>query len=1108
MSGFADLACASNFSFLRGASPAQDLVLAALLLGHSGLGLADRNSMAGVVRAFAALRELREGGALPPVKRRVGSGPGEYHYEPARPEEETEETKALRASIQARAQGFKLVTGTRLVFSDGTPDIIAHPETRAGWARLCRLLTMGNLRSGEKAACDLRLPDLLADTRGLLLMLMPPRNRQSLKPVLAKLAEAAPGSLWIGASMPRRGDDRRKLAELKALAEPFNLPLIATNDVLYADPSQRDLQDILTCIREGRTLETAGRLLEVNAERHLKHPKEMARLFADCPAAIVETQHFLERVGFSLEQLRYEYPDEVVPPGHDAQGWLEALTTRHATRRYPQGVPPKVEALLQAELALIRKLDYARYFLTIHDIVRVAEDKGILCQGRGSAANSAVCYVLGITSVDPAENDLLFARFISEERREPPDIDVDFEHERREEIIQHIYERYGRHRAGIAATVICYRAKSAIREVGKAFGLSEDVTAALSGTQWGSWGSEVTAAQVRQAGLDPDNPKLARAVAFASRISGFPRHLSQHVGGFILTRGRLDELVPIGHAAMDNRTFIEWDKDDIDTLGLMKVDVLALGMLTCIRKAFSYLEAQTGQRFDLASIQGGDTATYDMLCRGDSIGVFQVESRAQINMLPRLRPRNFYDLTIEVALVRPGPIQGNMVHPYLRRRSGKEKVVYPSPAPAHGPADELEKVLGRTMGVPLFQEQAMKLAIVAAKFSDVEANQLRRAMATFRNVGTIHRFEHMMVGRMVERGYDPEFARNCFEQIRGFGSYGFPESHAASFARLVYISSWIKRHHPAIFACALLNSQPMGFYAPAQIVRDAREHGVEVRPVDVNFSGWDNSLEKPLALRLGLRQLNGVQHAEMERLVACRGGGYASVEQCAIRAKTSTRALRILADADAFRSMGLDRRAALWAVRRLPDDDPLPLFAYAAADELAQEPEAHLPEMTMGEHVATDYQTLRLSLKAHPMEILRPIFAAERMATSADVKGARDGARLTMAGVVLVRQRPGKGTAVFITLEDEFGVVNAVLWARQLEFYRREVMGARLMQVSGTIQKSEEGVIHLMVASVVDRSFELEKLWLAKDANVDLTKSERAWHPRNVRLLPQSRDFH
>ncbi|MCA3664730.1 MAG: error-prone DNA polymerase, partial [Methylobacterium sp.] len=739
---FGELVSATNFSFLRGASPAENLVLTSLLLGHEGLGIADRNTVAGVVRAWNALKELREGGVLAPIRQREGSGPGEYRFEDRSPP--PEEAEALRAWVQARTKSFRLVTGTRLAFADGTPDIVVYPENRTGWGRLCRLLTIGNRRA-KKGECHLTLDDLLADARDLLLILMPSRDRRNLANLLSRLGEAAPGALWLGASMPRRGDDRRKLAELNSIGAAHRIPLLATNDVLYAEPGQRDLQDILTCIREGRTLENAGRLLEMNAERHLKPPSEMARLFADHPDALAETRHILARVDFDLGELKYEYPDEPVPPGRDAQGWLEELTWRHAAMRYPDGLPAKVEKLLQAELALIRKLKYARYFLTIHDIVRVANDKGILCQGRGSAANSAVCYVLGITAVDPAEHNVLFARFISEERREPPDIDVDFEHERREEIIQHIYRRYGRERAGLAATVIHYRPKSAIREVGRVLGLSEDVTAALSGTQWGSWGSDITRNQVKQAGLDPDNPWIARAVGFAKRLIGFPRHLSQHVGGFVLTRSRLDELVPIGNAAMPDRTFIEWDKDDIDALGLMKVDVLALGMLTCIRKALELLKDHAGVEMGLADVPQGDTATYDMLCRGDSVGVFQVESRAQINMLPRLKPREFYDLVIQVAIVRPGPIQGNMVHPYLRRRSGAEAVIFPSPAPEHGPPDELHAVLGKTKGVPLFQEQAMQLAMVAAKFSDVEANQLRRAMATFRNVGTIGRFESLMV---------------------------------------------------------------------------------------------------------------------------------------------------------------------------------------------------------------------------------------------------------------------------------------------------------------------------------------------------------------------------
>jgi error-prone DNA polymerase len=1158
---YAELVCATNFSFLRGASPADQLVLCSLLLGHKGLGIADRNTVAGVVRAYAALKELREGGALPPMKQREGSGPGEFHFEPAVgpgisrqgvPLPGEAEDPALRRLVQERAQGFRLVTGTRLIFAEGTPDIVVYPENRTGWGRLSRLLTTGNRRA-RKGECHLTLDDLLGDARDLLLIVMPTRDMRPLPALLSRLHDAAPGALWLGATMPRRGDDRRRLAGLRSLATAAGIPLLATNDVLYADPAARDLQDILTCIREGRSLENAGRLLEVNAERHLKHPGEMIRLFADCQEAIEETGHLLSRIEFDLGQLTYEYPDEPVPPGRDAQGWLEELTFRHAAMRYPDGVPDKVERLLHQELALIKKLDYARYFLTIHDIVRVANDKGILCQGRGSAANSAVCYALGITCVDPAEGNLLFARFISEERKEPPDIDVDFEHERREEIIQHIYARYGRERAGIAATAIHYRPKSAIRDVGKVLGLSEDTTAALSGTQWGSWGSDITRNQVKQAGLDPDNPGIRRAVNFAKRLLGFPRHLSQHVGGFVLTRGRLDELVPIGNAAMADRTFIEWDKDDIDTLGLMKVDVLALGMLTCIRKAFELLKDHEGLDWGLADVPAGDKATYDMLCRGDSIGVFQVESRAQINMLPRLKPREFYDLVIQVAIVRPGPIQGNMVHPYLRRRSGVEKVAFPSPAPEHGPPDELHAILGKTKGVPLFQEQAMQLAMVAAKFSDVEANQLRRAMATFRNLGTIHLFETMMVERMVVRGYDREFAQNCFEQIKGFGSYGFPESHAASFAKLVYISSWLKYHYPDVFAAALLNAQPMGFYAPAQIVRDAIEHGVEVRPVDINASFWDNVLEAPdrtpqgtkrypLALRLGFRQAEGIHEAEAKRLVATRRGGFASTEELASRARLYGRPMRALADADAFRSIGLDRRAALWDVRRLPEDEPLPLFAVVAARELGEEENANLPVMSLGEQVATDYQTLRLSLKAHPMALLRTLFARERVSTSVETAARSDGRFTRTAGLVLVRQRPGKGNAIFITLEDETGITNCVLWARQFEALRRPVMAARLMVVEGRVQKSPEGVVHLMASHVIDRSDVLDHLWDAHRSGLATTASRlspadektrpgtsanahdphhgiispslnpapphRHRHPRDARILPKSRDFH
>ncbi|MEF2070209.1 error-prone DNA polymerase [Consotaella aegiceratis] len=1106
-SSYVELAAASNFSFLRGASHPQDLVAEAIRLGHAGLGLADRNSVAGVVRALGAVRKAREA--------------WQEQYGP-----------------QARLP-FKLATGARLVLRDGSPNILAYPQNKAGWGDLCRLLTFGKRRA-DKGDCWLDLDDLLARAGDLLLIARPDPFADGARAVLARLAEAAPGAVWLGVAMTYRGDDRRRLAALKQLGALARLPLIAVNDVLYHEPAQRPLQDVMTCIREGVTLAAAGRLLQANAERHLKPADEMARLFRDAPEAVVETGDFLARVDFSLEDLGYDYPEEPVPPGRTPQSWLEELTWRRATWRYPGGIPEKVEKLIREELALIASLDYARYFLTIHDIVRFAEDRGILCQGRGSAANSAVCYALGITAVDPAEHDLLFARFISAERREPPDIDVDFEHERREEVIQHIYQRYGRDRAGIAATVISYRPRSAIREVGKVLGLTEDITARLADTVWGSWeGSREpkkkgrNGIRVNEAGLDPGNPLIARAVELATRLLGFPRHLSQHVGGFVLTRGRLDEIVPIGNAAMDDRTFIEWDKDDIDEIGLMKVDVLALGMLTCIRKGFDLLRAHCGEDLQLADVEGGDKKVYAMLQKGDSIGVFQVESRAQINMLPRLKPKNFYDLVIQVAIVRPGPIQGDMVHPYLRRRNEEEDVVFPSPAPPHDP-DELCQVLGRTLGVPLFQEQAMKIAMVAAEFTPEEANGLRRAMATFRHMGTIHTFEEKMVEGMVRRGYERTFAERCFAQIRGFGEYGFPESHAASFAKLVYISAWIKYHHPAVFACALLNAQPMGFYAPAQIVRDAREHGVEVRSVDVNASFWDNTLEdiseercghpptprlerppqKSLALRLGLRQLDGFREEWAERLGTARGAGFASIEELWHRTRLPRAAFEKLADADCFGSLELSRREALWAVRRLPDDEPLPLFAAAQARELADEPSSDLPAMPLPEEVITDYQTLRLSLKDHPMRFFRAACRRAGIKSCAELDQVPDGARAKVAGLVLIRQRPGKGNAVFMTLEDETGVANALFWVRRFERYRREVMGAKVALIEGRVQKSAEGVVHLIAEHIEDRSHALVRLIEDRsprgpnDPARPGPHQAMAHHPRNVRIVPKSRDFH
>ncbi|WP_018388988.1 error-prone DNA polymerase [Ancylobacter sp. FA202] len=1142
---FAELVAASNFSFLRGASAAETLVLQSLLLGHAGLGIADRNSVAGVVRAYAALRDIKKRFAgfwkIPKEERKQ-----------SREGEEDEASRLLRLWAEAAADAglgpelppFTLAVGARFVFADGTPDIVAHAQDRDGWGRLCRLLTTGNLRGG-KGACILRLGDLLADARGLSLILMPPRHLPAkdlsgVTQALGALDEAAPGSVWLGATMARRGNDRRRLAALKTLAAQAGVPILATNDVLFHHPEERDLQDVLTCIREGVTIDAAGRLLEANAERHLKAPAEMARLFRDAPEAVEETRNFLARLDFSLGQLKYEYPEEPVPPGHTPQSRLEELTWQRVVVRYPEGASEKVVNQLREELGLIGELNYASYFLTIRDIVEFAEKKRILCQGRGSAANSAVCYVLGITAVDPASSSLLFSRFLSKDRGEPPDIDVDFEHERREEVIQYIYDRYGRHRAGIVATVISYRPRSAIRDVGKALGLTEDITARLAGTVWGSWGKEIDQRQAREAGLDPSNPLVERAIGLATRLLGFPRHLSQHVGGFVLTQNRLDETVPIGNAAMKDRTFIEWDKDDIDTLGLLKVDVLALGMLTCIRKSLDLLRAHEETDWGLAEVPREQSDVYDMLCRGDSIGVFQVESRAQINMLPRLKPRELYDLVIQVAIVRPGPIQGDMVHPYLRRRDGLEKEDYPSPAPPHRP-DELREVLSRTLGVPLFQEQAMKLAMVAAEFTSEEANHLRRAMATFRHNGTIGTFQKLLVERMSARGYDPAFAARCFEQIKGFGEYGFPESHAASFAKLVYISAFLKCRYPAIFAAALLNAQPMGFYAPAQIVRDAREHGVEIRGPDVNYSFHDNTLERdapgvPLALRLGLRQLDGFKDEWSTQLVAARGRGFLhDVETLAHRSRLPAAALAKLADADACRSMGLDRREAAWAMHRLPDDAPLPLFAVVEARELGTDEDAHLPLMPLPEQIAVDYQTTRLSLKGHPMGMLREVFAAEGVASSTEVAAARDGTLVRAAGVVLVRQRPGKGNAIFMTLEDETGIVNVLLWARQFERYRAEVMGARLVVVEGRVQKSKEGVVHVMGERVFDRTGELARLFEdprhmpspqtdpgldervrgggekgapSREGHLLAGRRSGQGHPRQVRVLPKSRDFH
>jgi error-prone DNA polymerase len=1146
MTAYAELAVTTNFSFLRGASHPEEMVAAAEQLGLAAIGIADRNSFAGVVRAY---RQWKKNEAI------------------------------------------KLVVGTRLVTVDGFA-VLTYPKNRQAYGRLCQLLTAGNLKA-KKGECALTFEDILSASEGQIFIALPPltlfvdrhpevparnaglegcRPRRpgpsrlaSLAPQgdeaeftarLCALARAASGRTFLAGVHYHRGDEPRRLGLLHELGERLGAPLVAVNDVHYHAPERRPLLDVVTCIREKCTIAEAGLRLSVNAERHIKPPAEMARLFKNFPQALERTIAIADACNFSLGELNYEYPDEPVPPGKTAQAHLEDLTWAGAAGRYPKnlfpdGIPERVKKRLDEELKLIAGLNYAQYFLTVHDVVAYARGKQILCQGRGSAANSAVCFCLGITEVNPNESELLFARFISTNRNEPPDIDVDFEHERREEVIQYIYGRYGRHRAAICATVIHYRSRRAIREVGKALGLTEDVTAALAKTIWGT-GNELPDDHIRQAGLDPENPAIRRAVALADELTGFPRHLSQHVGGFVLTRERLDETVPIANAAMAERTFIEWDKDDIDTLKLMKVDVLALGMLSCLRRGLDLLKTHYGQDHSLASIPKDGTAdaaaVYEMLSRADSIGVFQVESRAQMSMLPRLKPQCFYDLVIEVAIVRPGPIQGDMVHPYLRRRdalkNGQEPD-YPSPHPSQGDRDELKDVLKRTLGVPLFQEQAMQIAITAAKFTPDEADGLRRAMATFRHNGTVHLFKDKFINGMAARGYDRSFAEHCFSQIEGFGEYGFPESHAASFALLVYASAWIKCRYPDVFCAAILNSQPMGFYQPAQLVRDARMHGVEVREADVNFSNWDCTLEQAPALpspasggglggghavRLGFRLIGGLAEEELKKLVAARGNGFASIERLAAIAGVSRFTIERLAEADAFRSLGLDRRAALWAARRLdvigiktrragsatlPSQDALPLLAPHLSDELFPEPAVALPAMPLSEHVVEDYVATGLSLKAHPVSFFRDRLDALgtiRNAALRDVplptrprKRAMEG-EVTVAGLVLVRQRPGTAQGVvFMTLEDETDIANIIVWPKVFAANRRTVMTARFLAVRGRLQRAGL-VIHVVAESFIDLSSELP--WLREGGDLFAPKLSGGPLPDDDALPLKSRDFH
>ena len=1050
------LGCYSNFSFLRGAAHPHEMVEAAAALGWDAIGIADVNSLAGIVRAHVA----------------------------------------------ARDHGIRLVVGARLAPVDG-PQVIVHPTDRAGYESLSVLLSEANLR-GSKAAPVLHFADFSRLAKSTALLVMPPRHPDSSHATqLGRIRDIAAGRVFAGAALYRDGGDEARLALLSEMAAAQGLPLTAVSDALYHHASRRPLADVLTCIREKQRLDTAGALLSRNAERQILDPAEMARRWRHAPQALANAAELAGLCDFAMDDLSYEYPDEVSPGGRDAMGELEYQTWNGAGERYPDGVPDKVAAYLERELALIAKMKFAPYFLTVFDIVRFARNRGILCQGRGSAANSAVCYCLGITSVDPDRSQPLFERFISEARGEPPDIDVDFEHERREEVIQHIYARYGRTRAGLTAAVITYRTRSALREVAKVFGLSSDVQAALSGQAWGREATGPDDEALRAVGIDPGDRRIALVRRLVEEISRFPRHLSQHVGGFVITRGRLDHLCPISPAAMEGRTVIEWDKDDLDALGLLKVDVLALGMLSCIRRAFALLRDHYNRPLTLASVPPEDAATYDMLCEGRSVGVFQVESRAQMAMLPRLQPRCFHDLVVQVAIVRPGPIQGDMVHPYLRRRAGLEKVTYPS--------DALRGVLERTLGVPLFQEQAMQIAIVGAGFTGSEADQLRRAMATFKKHGDVAKFHDKMISGMIARGYEPEFAERCFRQIEGFGTYGFPESHAASFALLVYVSAWIKRHYPDVFICALLNAQPMGFYSPSQLVAEARRSGIAVRPADVSHSSWDSTLEPDPAnrdglhaLRLGLRLVKGLAAGEGERIAASRrpsghGTPWSSLADIMRRADVSARSLEAIANADGFASLGLNRRQALWEVRALAGQrwQELPLFAHATRrhhDLAGEEPAVTLPQAHAGEEVAADYRSLGLSLKDHPVRLLSRPLAKDGWQTCAVAHEARDGQRLRLAGLVTMRQRPGtaKGT-VFLTLEDGLHSLNVIIWPKLTETYRDAMLRSQILGVVGRIQR-EKAVLHF----IADQLFNLNGYlrYLDEDA---------ARNQRGTRM--RSRDF-
>jgi error-prone DNA polymerase len=1110
--GYAELCVTSNFTFLTGASHPEELIMRAAKLGLAAIAITDHNTLAGVVRAYSALKEMKRAldiettPALPIRSQQLLDHSSRQSISTAPDLEYSRQIKLPR-----------LIVGARLVLQDSEIEWIALPTNIDAYGRLSRLLTVGKRRA-EKGHCHLKQADLLQWGKGLIFIALIPENTRKAHRNLQAIAKKFPGNVFLGAAPHYNGRDQARFKRLAAFAHKMAMPMVAVGDVLMHQGQRRQLADVLSCMREGIKIDQIGKHALANSERRIKPANDMTRLFKAYPAAIKRTLEIATRCTFCLSELKYDYPHEN-KTNETAHQRLTRLVGEGIKTRYPDKVPQKTTSLVKKELALIKQLGFASYFLTVHDLVKYARNLDILCQGRGSAANSVICYVLGITEVPPDMISMVFERFISENRGEPPDIDVDFEHERREEVIQHIYEKYGRHRAGICATVIHFRRKAAIGEVGKVMGLSQDITASLSGRRWGKSDGSVTDDEIRGIGLNPDDKRLRQTMGLIKEITGFPRHLSQHVGGFIITQNRLDELCPIENAAMENRTVIEWDKDDIDALGILKIDVLSLGMLTCIRKSFDLISQHGGVQHTIDGIPKADTKTYDMLCEADAIGVFQVESRAQLNFLPRMKPREFYDLVIEVAIVRPGPIQGGMVHPFIRRRQGLEKWSFPS--------RELKDLLEKTHGVPLFQEQAMQIAVVAAGFTPGEADQLRRSLATFKRMGTISTFRDKFINGMLAKNYELDFAERCFSQIEGFSEYGFPESHAASFALLAYVSAWLKCHHPAAFTCALLNSQPMGFYAPAQLIRDARDHLIEVRPICVNTSGWDNTLEHrsdgALAVRLGFRQIKGFREEDAKKIIEYCGNGYPDPISLWQRACISAKALERLADADAFTNMGLKRRDALWQVKAIRSDKQLPLFSDPIDGEMIYEPHVDLPYMHMGEEVVEDYVATRLSLKAHPMELLRPSFSGLVPHCELITAALK---RTTVCGLVITRQRPGTASGViFITLEDETGTSNVIVWPKISKKYQRAVVAGRLLKVTGYLQR-EGIVIHLIAQHIEDVSFMLSKLGHPNseaigimDAKTDeaphgfrqkgIAKSSAARHPREQakRLFP-SRDFH